>query len=91
MLGSRGVAYIAVIHISGAVEAKLATKHNVTAAEVREACVLTRLERAVWHEGDRARRLLATGTTGDGRRLNVVLYPADERDGTWWLGTAMWA
>lgn len=85
------VAYIAVIHISEAVEAKLVTKHNVTAAEVREACVLTRLERAVWHEGDRARRLLATGTTGDGRRLNVVLYPADESDGTWWLGTAMWA
>jgi hypothetical protein len=34
-------------------------------------------------------RLLATGTTSSGRRLNAVLYPADESDGTWHLATAM--
>jgi len=85
------VAYIAVINISEPVEAKVATKHNVTAAEVREALVLTQLQRAVWHHAAQGRRLLATGTTADGRRLNAVLYPADQGDGTWWLATAMWA
>lgn len=85
------MAYIAVIHISDAVRAKLAAKHDVTELDVWEALVLTRLERARWHEGGRGRRLAVTGTTSDGRRLNAVLYPADEADGTWWLATAMWA
>lgn len=35
--GLRQRRHIAVIHISEAVEAKLTTKHDVTAAEVREA------------------------------------------------------
>jgi hypothetical protein len=74
------------------VAAKLASKHNVTEQDVREALVLTRLERAGWdYDYQKGWRLLATGTTADKRRLNAVLYPADERDGTWWLGTAMWA
>lgn len=72
--------------------AKLAAKHHVTEQDVREALVLTRLERARWERDDAARlRLLATGITADGRRLNAVLYPADAQDGTWWLATAMWA
>ncbi len=70
--------------------AKLAHKNPpVTPDEVREALVLTRLERAGWdHDPDRGWRLLATGTTYTGRRINAVLYPADD-EGTWWLGTAM--
>lgn len=63
----------------------------MTEVDVWEALVLTRLERARWHDGERGRRLAVTGTVGDGRRLNAVLYPADETDGTWWLATAMWA
>ena len=84
--------YIAEVRISRAVAAKLAEKHNVTEQDVRDALVLTRLERAGWdHDHDKGWRLLVTGTTFEGRRLNAVLYPADEHDGTWWLGTAMWA
>jgi len=82
--------HIAVVLISENVASKLASKHNVTEAEAREALMRTRYERAVWHYGDRGRRLAVTGWTADGRRLNAVLYPADERDGTWWLATAMW-
>jgi hypothetical protein len=60
-------------------------------AEVREAFELTRLVRAGWEDHpDRGWRLLATGTTYDGRRLNAVLYPAEAGDGIWWLGTAMY-
>lgn len=71
---------------------KLAAKHPpVTEAEVKEALVLTRLVRAGWEDHpEHGLRLLATGTTYAGRRLNAVLYPADEGDGTWWLGTAMY-
>jgi hypothetical protein len=84
--------YIAEVRISPTVRAKLATKHQVTEQDVSEALVLTPLERAGWeHHRERGWRLLVTGKTADGRRLNAVLYPADEPDGTWWLGTAMWA
>jgi hypothetical protein len=85
--------YIAEVRISPAVKAKLAAKYPpVTEGEVREALVLTRLLRAGWDvHPERGRRLLVTGTTYSGRTLNAVLYPADEEDGTWWLGTAMYA
>jgi len=84
--------YIADVRISPSVLAKLAHKRPpVTAAEVQEALVLTRLVRSGWdYHAQRGSRLLVTGTTYDGRRLNAVLYPADEDDGTWWLGTAMY-
>lgn len=78
--------------MSAAVRAKLAAKHPpVTEAEVREALILTRLVRAGWDDHpERGRRLLVIGTTYAGRTLKAVLYPADEQDGTWWLGTAMY-
>lgn len=73
--------------------AKLASKRSMTEQHVREALVLTQLQREGWDYGgeERGWRLLVTGTTADKRRLNAVLYPADEQDGVWWLGTAMWA
>jgi len=84
-------AYIAEVRVSSAVAAKLRSKHDITEREAREALVLTRLEREEWEQDDAGRwRLLATGTAADGRRVNAVLYPADERDGTWWLATALW-
>lgn len=85
-------AYIAEVRVSDAIAAKLAAKHPpVTVTEVREALVFTRLVRAWWHEHpERGRRLLVIGTTYGGRRLQAVLYPLDEEDGTWFLGTAMY-
>lgn len=84
--------YIADVRISDAVRAKLLAKNpSVTESDVREAIVLTRLVRAWWHDHpERGPRLLVIGTTYDGRRLRAVLYPADEGDGVWWLGTAMY-
>jgi hypothetical protein len=50
---------------------------------------MTRLLQAGWdHHPERGWRLLAVGTTYAGRVLNAVLYPAQEGDGVWWLGTA---
>ena len=90
----RGVAasYIADIRASPAIWAKVAEKHNVTEPEVREAFILTSLVRAGWDlDPERGWRLLGTGTTYQGRRLNAVPYPVDADDGIWRLGTAFWA
>ena len=86
----RPVAYISEVRVSATVQAKIATKHNVTVDEVNEAVVLCSVIRSGWdHHPDRGWRLLVKGTTHTGRTLNVVLYPLDELEGIWNLGTAM--
>jgi len=84
------IVYIAVVRASYAVEMKIGQKRGLTLAEVREAVVLTQVERSSWHfSEDRGWRLYVTGPTYSGARLNVVLYPVDISDGTWDLATAM--
>jgi hypothetical protein len=57
--------------------------------EVKEAFEVTRLLRSGWdYHPERGWRLLVVGRTYVGRTLNGTLYPADEGDGVWWLGTA---
>lgn len=89
----RPVAYIAqVLPASESLRNKIHIKHDVTEAEVREAVVLCDVESSKWswdERPDRGWRLLMTGRTYRGRRLFVVLYPVDEADGVWRLGTAM--
>ena len=87
----RPVAYIAVLlPPSPALVDKIHKKHGVKLDEVREAVILCEVEDSSWDDDpERGWRLLVTGRTYRGRRLFVVLYPADERDGTWRLGTAM--
>jgi hypothetical protein len=54
--------------------------------------ILTEVESSVWDwhpDAARGWRLLVTAKTYVGRRLLVVLYPVDESEGTWRLGTAM--
>lgn len=89
----RPVAYIAeLLPPSVALVDKINQKHGVTLAEVREAVILTEVESSVWDWDDdpaRGWRLLVTATTYVGRRLLVVLYPVDEAEGIWRLGTAM--
>lgn len=41
------------------------------------------------NDSERGWRLFVTGTTYQGRELFVVLFPVDEGDGLWRLGTAM--
>jgi hypothetical protein len=89
----RPVAYIAqVLPASDSLREKINKKHDVTEAEVHEATVLCEVESSQWswdERPDRGWRLLVTGRTYTGRRLFVVLYPVDEDDGVWRLGTAM--
>lgn len=89
----RPVAYIAqVLPASESLRKKIHMKHDVTEVEVHEAVVLCDVESSVWswdERPDRGWRLLVTGRTYTGRRLFVVLYPVDEDDGVWRLGTAM--
>lgn len=89
----RPVAYIAqVLPASESLRDKIHAKHGVTEAEVHEAVVLCDVESSEWSwddQPDRGWRLLVTGRTYTGRRLFIVLYPVDEDDGVWRLGTAM--
>lgn len=86
----RPVAYIAVVYKSAVVADKITEKHKVRPWEVDEAVVLTQVEASWWdYDRDRGWRLMVIGTTAADRRLYVVLYPVDEPDGTWDLGTAM--
>lgn len=74
------------------VDRQIHRKHDVTLDEVREAGILTDVESSVWGwHPDPARgwRLLVTAKTYVGRRLLVFLYPVDEAEGMWRLGTAM--
>lgn len=87
------VAYIAeLVPPSPALVDKIHSKHNVTMDEVREAVILTDVEWSGWHwdpDPSRGWRLLVIGLTYADRRLLVVLYPVDQLDGIWRLGTAM--
>ncbi|HEV7828160.1 MAG TPA: hypothetical protein VGP04_04770 [Pseudonocardiaceae bacterium] len=89
----RPVAYIAeLLPPSAELIDKIHRKHDVTLDEIREAVILTDVESSVWDwHSDPARgwRLLVTAKTYVGRRLLVVLYPVDEAEGMWRLGTAM--
>lgn len=79
------------IHKSPAVLSKIAHTHDgITAEEVDEAGVLTPVEQSWWeHDENRGWRLFVVGTTARARRLLLVLYPVDESDGVWNLGTAI--
>ncbi len=84
------VVYIAVVTASPAIQQKILDKHGVTFDEVKEAVVLTMVQRSGWNFCEvRGWRLFVTGWTYTGRRINVILYPIDVPDGTWDLGTAM--
>lgn len=83
--------YVAVIDCSADVRAKINQKHSVTVDEVHEAVLYpARLRRAAWvWDAQRGNRLVAEGVTLSGRVLRIVLYPVDEKGGTWRLGTAV--
>ncbi|HXH57006.1 hypothetical protein [Iamia sp.] len=87
----RAVALIAVVAKSERVLEKVAHKHDgITPWEVDEAVVRTPVEASRWvHDDERGWRLKVAGRTAAGRRLLVVLYPVDEDDGVWRLGTAI--
>ena len=89
----RPVAYIAqVLPASDELRQKLHEKHDVTEHEIREAVILCEVEGSAWSydpDPQRGWRLLVTASTYRGRRLFVVLYPVDELEGIWRIGTAM--
>ena len=87
----RPIAYIAVVDPAGPTKmALIASQHHVAMHEIREAVVLTEVSESAWdHDPERGWRLFVTGTTYQGRELFVVLFPVDEDEGIWRVGTAM--
>jgi hypothetical protein len=86
--------YIAQIDCSDSVREKINSKHGITLDEVREAFMYpARPERVSrltsTHEDPRAPRIAVQGSTLRGRRIQAVLYPVDEGNGIWRLGTAV--
>lgn len=82
-------AWIAEIEVSGPVLAKIRSKHGVTLDEVKEATLCGAADAVVWdRHPEKGLRLLARGTTTDGKLLKVVLYPDDVDSGRFYLATA---
>lgn len=90
MRNRRANVWIAEIHASPAILAKINQKHNVTLEEVKEAALLGAADQVAWHEHpERGLRLLVKGTSADGKPLNIVLYPDDIDEERFYLATAM--
>jgi hypothetical protein len=76
------------IEVSGAVLAKINSKHGVTLDDMYDAC--ENIVKSGWIEDpERGPRLLIEGLTASGRKIRVILYPDDPDAGTWRLGTAL--
>jgi hypothetical protein len=77
------------VRIDETVADKIRTKHNMTPEEVREALVLRPdVDRRWENHPEHGRRLLAEGTTYEGRPVLAALLPVDVDDGIWMLKTA---
>lgn len=76
------------VEISAAMNAKINSKHGITADEVLEVCLGH--ARGSWHvDPVHGRRLLVKGHTAAGRGLKVILQPVDEAAGRYRLRTAL--
>jgi hypothetical protein len=82
--------HIAYVEISPRMAEKLASKHKVTADEVREAFQLPgRPQRGVWHNDPRhGRRLYIRGSTHAGRPVLGILKLVDKQNDHWRLRSA---
>ena len=93
-IGAPPAIYIGDIICPAAVVEKINLKHGITEQDVRDAVQWpTRPRDAFWiglGDDQRGPRAVALGTTGDGRVIQVVLYPVGHpAEGTWRLGTAV--
>ncbi len=84
--------YIGQVVVPPAVAEKIGSKHGLSEQDVRDAVQWpARVLQASWLEppdDPRGPRLVVKGLTGTGRLIKVVLYPVDQTDGIWRLGTA---
>lgn len=77
------------VRIEPAIEHKICNKHQVTPAEVREALILRNDVDKRWEDHPaHGQRLVALGTTYDGRPILAALLPVDVQEGIWILKTA---
>ncbi len=86
--------YFGLIICPDAVVEKINQKHGITEQDVRDTVQWpARPAKAYWigqTDDPRGPRAVVIGWTPDGRRIKVVLYPADGPfEGTWRLGTAV--
>lgn len=84
--------HIGQVIVPPAVAEKIGSKHGLSEQDVRDAVQWpARVLQASWLEppdDPRGPRLVVKGLTGTGRLIKVVLYPVDQTDGIWRLGTA---
>lgn len=82
------LARISDVTATAGVIAKLNQKHNLALDDVL-AALNSHDRKARWHEDpERGRRLLVIAQTRAGRTLSIVLYPVDEKNGTYRLASA---
>ena len=84
----RGV-WVAVLHISARTAEKIASRHQLTSDEVRDAVVCVSGLTFAWHSHpDRGDRVIISVQIR-GRPALIVLYPASDAAGdAWHLGSA---
>jgi hypothetical protein len=81
--------WIAQVIFTPAVESKLATKHGISAEEVKQAVLFSAFRDARWHDHPTfGRRLFVRGTTDEGIPVLAVLKVVNESDGIWECKTA---
>ncbi|WP_203804019.1 hypothetical protein [Mycobacterium heckeshornense] len=77
------------VEITARINAKINSKHGITADEVLEVCYSTH-HVARWHNDPKhGWRLLVKGRTERGRMLRIILHPVDVELGRWRLKTAI--
>lgn len=81
--------WIAEVRFSASVRRKLATKHNLHAEQVEDACLLGRYISAREDlDPDRGLRLIVVGVDRAGNTIQVLLKPIDAVDGIYRCVTA---
>ncbi len=70
--------------------AKLATKHNLSPEQVKQAITCDAQDRDYWEDHPvYGRRLIVLGTDADGTQIIAYLRPIDANDGLWRCLTAI--
>jgi hypothetical protein len=83
--------WVAELMISTRTAEKINARHQLTVHDVTDAVICVRGLRYTWHDDPgRGRRAIVETTIRGGRAL-VVLYPAEEGDDRWHLGSVYFA
>lgn len=86
--------YLGILEFDPSIRSKVNGKHHVTPDEVREALQWPARAETAWEEHpEHGRRVVALGSTADGREVVAWLLPLphwDDGTDTWIVKTARW-